>query len=162
MVADGTGVLLNNELDDFTAKPGASNAFGLVGYGANLPGPNKRPLSSMTPTIVLKDGKPFIVTGTPGGSRIITAVLQIITNVIDFHIPIAEAITAPRLHEQWQPDQVLVEPGFAPDVLAALKARGHNIVPTQPHTEAQSIAVTPQGYVGAADPRTRGALAAGY
>jgi gamma-glutamyltranspeptidase/glutathione hydrolase len=162
MVADGTGVLLNNELDDFTAKPGASNAFGLVGYGANLPGPNKRPLSSMTPTIVLKDGKPALITGTPGGSRIITAVLQIITNVIDFHMPIAEAVSAPRLHEQWQPDQVLVEPGFDPAVLAALKARGHNIVPTQPHTEAQSIAVTPQGYVGAADPRTRGALAAGY
>jgi gamma-glutamyltranspeptidase / glutathione hydrolase len=162
MVADGTGVLLNNELDDFTAKPGASNAFGLVGYGANLPGPNKRPLSSMTPTIVLKDGKPALITGTPGGSRIITAVLQIITNVIDFHMPIAEAVSAPRLHEQWQPDQVLVEPGFDPAVLAALKARGHKIVPTQPHTEAQSIAVTPQGYVGAADPRTRGALAAGY
>jgi gamma-glutamyltranspeptidase/glutathione hydrolase len=162
MVADGTGVLLNNELDDFTAKPGASNAFGLVGYGANLPGPNKRPLSSMTPTIVLKDGKPALITGSPGGSRIITAVLQIITNVIDFHMPIAEAVSAPRLHEQWQPDQVLVEPGFDPAVLAALKARGHNIVPTQPHTEAQSIAVTPQGYVGAADPRTRGALAAGY
>ena len=162
MVADGTGVLLNNELDDFTAKPGASNAFGLVGYAANLPGPNKRPLSSMTPTIVLKDGKPVIVTGTPGGSRIITAVLQVITNVIDFHMPIAEAVSAPRLHEQWQPDAVYVEPGFDPAVLAALKARGHNIVPTRPQTEAQSIAVTPQGYVGAADPRTRGALAAGY
>jgi gamma-glutamyltranspeptidase/glutathione hydrolase len=162
LVADGTGVLLNNELDDFTAKPGTSNAFGLVGYTANLPGPNKRPLSSMTPTIVLKDGKPALITGTPGGSRIITAVLQITTNVIDFHMPIAEAVTAPRLHEQWQPDQVLVEPGFAPDVLAALKARGQNIVPTQPHTSANSIAVTPQGYFGAADPRTRGSLAAGY
>jgi gamma-glutamyltranspeptidase/glutathione hydrolase len=162
LVADGTGVLLNNELDDFTAKPGASNAFGLVGYTANLPGPNKRPLSSMTPTIVLKDGKPVLITGSPGGSRIITAVLQIITNVIDFHMPIDKAVSAPRLHEQWQPDQVLVEPGFDPAVLAALKSRGHNIVPTQPHTEAQSIAVTPQGYVGAADPRTRGALAAGY
>jgi gamma-glutamyltranspeptidase/glutathione hydrolase len=162
LVADGTGVLLNNELDDFTAKPGTANAFGLMGYMANLPGPNKRPLSSMTPTIVLKDGKPVLITGSPGGSRIITAVLQIISNVIDFHMPIAEAVTAPRLHEQWQPDQVLVEPGFDPAVLAALTARGQNIVPTQPHTEAQSIAVTPQGYVGAADPRTRGALAAGY
>ena len=81
LVADGTGVLLNNELDDFTAKPGAANAYGLVGFNANLPGPGKRPLSSMTPTIVLKDGKPFLVTGSPGGSRIITAVLQVITNV---------------------------------------------------------------------------------
>ena len=84
LVADGTGVLLNNELDDFAAKPGAPNAFGLVGCNANLPGPGKRPLSSMTPTIVLKDGKPFLVTGSPGGSRIITAVLQVIVNVIDF------------------------------------------------------------------------------
>ena len=88
LVAPGTGVLLNNELDDFTAKPGASNAYGLVGFDANLPAPHKRPLSSMTPTIVLKDGKPFIVTGSPGGSRIISAVLQVITNVIDFHMGI--------------------------------------------------------------------------
>ncbi len=168
LIADGTGVLLNNELDDFTAKAGASNAYGLVGYAANLPGPDKRPLSSMTPTIVLKDGKPFLITGSPGGSRIITAVLQVITNVIDFHMPIADAVTAPRLHNQWQPDQTLVEPGFTPAVLDALRARGHNIVSTQPHTSANSIEVTPktefkpQGYVGAADTRTRGALAAGY
>ncbi|MGB7256934.1 MAG: gamma-glutamyltransferase, partial [Pseudolabrys sp.] len=105
MVADGTGVLLNNELDDFTAKAGASNAYGLVGFDANLPGPGKHPLSSMTPTIVLKDGKPFLVTGSPGGSRIITTVLQVIMNVIDFHMSIAEAVTAPRLHHQWQPDE---------------------------------------------------------
>jgi gamma-glutamyltranspeptidase/glutathione hydrolase len=162
LVADGTGVLLNNELDDFTAKAGAANAYGLVGYAANLPGPGKRPLSSMTPTIVLKDGKPFLVTGSPGGSRIITAVLQVISNAIDFHMPIDKAVSAPRLHAQWQPDEVLVEPGFAPAVLDALKARGHTIVPTEPHTSANSIAVTKDGYVGAADTRTRGALAAGY
>jgi gamma-glutamyltranspeptidase/glutathione hydrolase len=168
LIADGTGVLLNNELDDFTAKAGASNAYGLVGFAANLPGPNKRPLSSMTPTIVLKDGKPFLITGSPGGSRIITAVLQIIANVIDFDMPIAEAVQAPRLHNQWQPDQTLVEPGFASAVLDALKARGHNIVATDPHTSANSIEVVPktefkpQGYIGAADSRTRGALAAGY
>ncbi len=162
LVADGTGVLLNNELDDFTAKPGAANAYGLVGYGANLPGPGKRPLSSMTPTIVLKDGKPFLITGSPGGSRIITAVLQVIVNAIDFHMPIDKAVAAPRLHHQWQPDVVYVEPGFAPDVLADLKARGYKLVPTAPHTSANSIAVTPRGYVGAADTRTRGALAAGY
>jgi gamma-glutamyltranspeptidase/glutathione hydrolase len=162
LIADGTGVLLNNELDDFTAKPGASNAYGLVGFAANLPGPNKRPLSSMTPTIVLKDGKPFLVTGSPGGSRIITAVLQVISNVIDFHMPIAAAVTAPRLHHQWQPDEVLVEPGFDPAVLDALKARGHTVEPSEPHTSANSIEVTPDGYVGAADTRTRGALAAGY
>ena len=162
LIADGTGVLLNNELDDFTAKSGTANAYGLVGFNANLPGPNKRPLSSMTPTIVLKDGKPFLVTGSPGGSRIITAVLQVITNVIDFHMPIAEAVGAPRLHQQWQPEDVFVEPGFDPAVLGALAARGHTITPTRPFTSANSIQITPNGYVGAADTRTRGALAAGY
>jgi len=162
LVAEGTGVLLNNELDDFTAKPGAANAYGLVGFDNNLPAPGKRPLSSMTPTIVLKDGKPLLVTGSPGGSRIISAVLQVIENVIDFHMDLAEAVAAPRLHHQWQPDEVLVEPGFAPPLLEALKAAGHTIVPTEPHTAANSIEVTKDGYVGVADPRTRGALAAGY
>ncbi len=163
LVADGTGVLLNNELDDFTAKPGAANAYGLVGFNANLPGPGKRPLSSMTPTIVLKDGKPFLITGSPGGSRIITAVLQVIMNVIDFHMPIDKAVSAPRLHNQWQPDGTFVEPGFAPNVIDALKARGHNIVAARPFTSANSIEVMTDGHVvGAADPRTRGALAAGY
>ena len=112
LVAEGTGILLNNELDDFAAKPGAPNAFGLVGGEANAPGPGKRPLSSMSPTIVLKDGKPFLVTGSPGGSRIITAMLQVITNVIDRHMPIAEAVGEPRLHHQWLPDEVLVERGL--------------------------------------------------
>ncbi len=162
LVADGTGVLLNNELDDFTSKPGTANAFGLLGFNANLPGPHKRPLSSMTPTIVLKDGKPVLVTGSPGGSRIITAVLQVIVNAIDFHMTVAQAVSSPRLHNQWQPDITYAETGFAPDVLDALKARGETIVPTAPHTSANSIAVTPQGYIGAADTRTRGALAAGY
>jgi gamma-glutamyltranspeptidase/glutathione hydrolase len=162
LVADGTGVLLNNELDDFTAKPGTANAYGLVGYGANLPGPGKRPLSSMTPTIVLKDGKPFLITGSPGGSRIITAVLQVIVNAIDFHMPIDKAVAAPRLHHQWEPDVVYVEPGFPDDALAGLKGRGYTLVATAPHTSANSIEVTPRGYVGAADTRTRGALAAGY
>jgi gamma-glutamyltranspeptidase/glutathione hydrolase len=162
MVADGTGVLLNNEMDDFAAKAGASNAYGLVQYEANLPGPGKRPLSSMTPTIVLKDGKPVLVTGSPGGSRIITAVLQIVLNSLDFGMTIDQAVSAPRLHHQWQPDQVLVEPGFDPALLADLAARGHKIVPARPATSANSIAVTKDGIVGAADPRTRGALAAGY
>ena len=162
LIAAGTGVLLNNELDDFTAKAGASNAYGLVGFAANLPGPNKRPLSSMTPTIVLQDDKPLLITGSPGGSRIITAVLQIVTNVIDFQMPVADAVSAPRIHQQWQPEETWVEPGFAPDVLAALKARGHVIAPTRPATSANSIEVTADGYVGAADTRTRGSLAAGY
>jgi gamma-glutamyltranspeptidase/glutathione hydrolase len=160
LVADGTGVLLNNELDDFTAAPGASNAFGLVGYEANLPGPGKRPLSSMSPTIVLKDGKPVLVTGSPGGSRIISTVLQVIVNVLDYHMDIADAVAAPRLHHQWLPDEVRVEPGFPEDVLAALKVKGHRVMESMGYSSANSILVTPKGLLGAPDPRTRGAEAA--
>jgi gamma-glutamyltranspeptidase/glutathione hydrolase len=162
LVAEGTGVLLNNELDDFAAKPGAPNAYGLLGGEANAPGPGKRPLSSMTPTIVLKDGAPVLVTGSPGGSRIITAVLQVIVNVIDRKLPIAEAVAQPRLHNQWWPDAVLVERGFSPDLIRALEARGHRVVQALPPTSTNSILVTPDGLVGAADNRSRGALAAGY
>ena len=162
LVAEGTGVLLNNELDDFTAKPGAPNAYGLVGFEANLPGPNKRPLSSMTPTIVLKDGKPALITGSPGGSRIISTVLQVIVNALDFKMSVAQAVQASRLHHQWMPDETDVEPGFAPVSLDDLRARGHTLEPTPPYSSANSIAITPQGYVGAADSRTHGAMAVGY
>ena len=161
LVAEGTGVLLNNELDDFTAAPGASNAFGLVGYEANLPGPGKRPLSSMSPTIVLKDGKPVLVTGSPGGSRIISTVLQVIVNVLDYHMDVAAAVAAPRLHHQWLPDEVRIERGFAEDALAGLKARGHRVIEPMGQTSANSIAVTDNELLGAPDPRTRGAEAAG-
>ena len=162
LVADGTGVLLNNELDDFTAAPGASNAFGLVGYEPNLPGPGKRPLSSMSPTIVLKDGKPVLLTGSPGGSRIISAVLQVIVNVLDYHMDVAAAVAAPRLHHQWLPDVVRVEKGFSGDTLVALKAKGHQIADgALGQTSANSILVTSNGLLGAPDPRTRGAEAAG-
>jgi gamma-glutamyltranspeptidase/glutathione hydrolase len=161
LVAEGTGVLLNNELDDFTAAPGASNAFGLVGYEANLPGPGKRPLSSMSPTIVLKDGKPVLLTGSPGGSRIISAVLQVIVNVLDYHMDVAAAVAAPRLHHQWMPDVVRVERGFADETLTDLKAKGHQIVEPLGQTSTNSILVTANGLFGAPDPRTRGAEAAG-
>jgi gamma-glutamyltranspeptidase/glutathione hydrolase len=161
LVADGTGVLLNNELDDFTAAPGASNAYGLVGFEANLPGPGKRPLSSMSPTIVLKDGKPVLVTGSPGGSRIISTVLQVIVNVLDYHMDVAAAVAAPRLHHQWLPDEVRIERGFGEETLDALRAKGHRIVEPMGQTSANSIAVTPSGLFGAPDPRTRGADAAG-
>ena len=162
LVAEGTGVLLNNELDDFTAAPGASNAFGLVGFEANLPGPGKRPLSSMTPTIVLKDGKPVLVTGSPGGSRIVSTVLQIIINVLDYGTNVADAVAAPRLHHQWLPDEVRAEHGFPENVIAELRARGHTVVMPMGQTSANSIAVSPDGFHGAADPRTRGSEAAGY
>ena len=161
LVADGTGVLLNNELDDFTAAPGASNAFGLVGFEANLPGPGKRPLSSMSPTIVLKDGKPVLVTGTPGGSRIISAVLQIVVGVLDYRMDVAAAVAAPRVHHQWMPDVVRVERGFPEETLAALKAKGHEVLEPLGQTSANSIAITPNGLLGAPDPRTRGSAAAG-
>jgi gamma-glutamyltranspeptidase/glutathione hydrolase len=162
LVAEGTGVLLNNELDDFTSKPGTANAYGLVGYNANLPGPNRRPLSSMTPTIFLKDGKPFLITGSPGGSRIISTVLQIIVNVIDFNLAVDQAVSAPRIHHQWQPDELFVEPGISPEILEGLVKRGYKVTPNPPQTSANSIEITSDGYVGAADRRTRGSLAAGY
>src|SRR5215813_239177 len=162
LVAEGTGVLLNNELDDFTSKPGTANAYGLIGYDSNAPGPGKRPLSSMSPTIVMKDGKPFLITGSPGGSRIISTVLQIIVDAIDFQMPIDQAVSAPRVHHQWQPDELYVEPGISPEILEGLVKRGFKIVPTPPQTSANSIEITADGYVGAADRRTRGSLAAGY
>jgi gamma-glutamyltranspeptidase/glutathione hydrolase len=162
MVADGTGVLLNNELDDFAARPATPNAYGLIGGTANAPGPNKRPLSSMTPTIVTKNGRPLIVTGSPGGSRIITAVLQVIVNVIDRNMGAAEAVAAPRLHHQWSPDRVLVEQTMPNDVVTGLEGRGHTVERRPPFTAVNTILVTPRGFVGAADPRTRGSLAAGY
>jgi len=162
LVAAGTGVLLNNELDDFAAKADAPNAYGLLGFEANAPGPGKRPLSSMTPTIVLKDGKPFLVTGTPGGSRIISAVLQVVVDVIDRGMDIASAVSAPRVHNQWMPDQVWAEPALPAYLVAALQACGDTVTVQKFPTSANSILATPSGFAGAADPRTRGALAVGY
>jgi gamma-glutamyltranspeptidase/glutathione hydrolase len=162
LVAEGTGVLLNNELDDFTAAPGAANAYGLVGFEANLPGPGKRPLSSMSPTIVLKDNRPVLVTGSPGGSRIISTVLQVIVNVLDYRMDVAAAVAAPRLHHQWLPDEVRTERGFPEETLAVLRAKGHRVLDQLGQTSANSIAVTDKGLLGAPDPRTRGSEAAGY
>jgi gamma-glutamyltranspeptidase/glutathione hydrolase len=162
LVAEGTGVLLNNELDDFAAAPGAPNAFGLIGFDANAPGPNKRPLSSMTPTIVLKNGRPVLVTGSPGGSRIITAVLQVLVNVLEYHMPLDEAVRAPRIHHQWMPDEVMVEAGVPAPIVQALEAHGHRVKVWPPFTSANSILVTREGLIGAADSRTRGAAAAGF
>jgi gamma-glutamyltranspeptidase/glutathione hydrolase len=162
LVAGSTGVLLNNTLDDFAAKPDAPNAFGLVGGAANAPGPSKRPLSSMTPTIVLKDGAVAFVTGAPGGSRIITTVLDVLVNAIDFKMPIAAAVAAPRVHDQWVPDEVLVERTLPADTIRALAARGHDVRIGATGGSANSIAATPAGLVGAADIRARGAFAAGY
>ncbi len=162
LVAAGTGIVLNNELDDFAAKPEAPNAYGLIGYEANAPGPGKRPLSSMTPTIVLKDGAPFLITGSPGGSLIINVVLQVVIDVIDRGLDLAAAVSAPRVHNQWMPDLVIAEPGLSAGLVAALQARGDKVMVRRLPTSANSILVGPTGFIGAADPRTRGALAVGF
>jgi gamma-glutamyltranspeptidase/glutathione hydrolase len=132
VIAGDTGYLLNDEMDDFTAKPGVPNMFGLVQGKANAVAPGKRPLSSMTPTLVLKDGKPVLVVGTPGGARIITTVLEILVAVIDHHVPLQEAVDAPRYHHQWLPDTLQAEPGaFTLEVTHALEAMGHKVVPLE-------------------------------
>ncbi len=163
MAADGTGVLLNNELDDFAAKPGVSNAYGLMGGDANAPGPNRRPLSSMSRTIVLKDGQVALVTGSPGGSRIITTVLQIIVDVIDDKLNVAEAESAPRAHDQLYPDELRVERGMSADTVRLLEAMGHKVVVGEAMGSANTIARSPDGLLtGASDPQMRGTLAIGY
>jgi gamma-glutamyltranspeptidase / glutathione hydrolase len=133
----GLGFLLNNEMDDFAAKPGVPNLFGLIQGESNSIAPNKRPLSSMSPTIVLKDGKLFLVVGAPGGSRIITAVLQVILNVIDFGMNIQDAVDAPRIHHQWLPDRLDFEKEISPDTLALLKRMGHQLDLSKPQVLAR-------------------------
>jgi len=165
MVAvDGAGFFLNNEMDDFSAKPGAPNQFGLLGSKANSIQPGKRMLSSMTPTIVLKNGKPFLVLGSPGGSTIITSVLQVILNVIDFGMNIQEAVDSPRIHHQWYPDQIFFERrGLPRDVIENLEKRGHKLVERDGYQgEVQAILIDENGVkYGAVDPRGYG-LAMGY
>jgi gamma-glutamyltranspeptidase/glutathione hydrolase len=162
LVADGTGVLLNNELDDFSAKPGTPNAFGLVGGSANAPAPRKRPLSSMSPTMVFKDGQLFLVTGARGGSFIITAVVQILLDVIDHGMNVAEAMEAPRVHHQWLPDELRVERGLSIDTIRLLEARGHHVVTKSSMGSTETIMRAGGLLLGAADTRERGGLAAGY
>jgi len=133
VIAGNTGFFLNDEMDDFTAKPGVPNVFGLVQGKANAVAPGKRPLSSMTPTLVIKDGQPVFVVGTPGGSRIITTVLEVIVNLIDHGMTLQEAVDAPRIHHQWFPDTVAAEPfALSADTVKALTAMGYKIVPLDP------------------------------
>ncbi|WP_279049581.1 gamma-glutamyltransferase [Cedecea davisae] len=163
IVAGNTGILMNNQMDDFSAKPGTPNVYGLVGGEANAVGSHKRPLSSMSPTIVVKDGKTWLVTGSPGGSRIITTVLQMVVNSIDFGMNVAEAANAPRFHHQWLPDELRVEKGFSPDTLKLLKEKGQNVEVKAAMGSTQSIMVAPDGKLyGASDPRSVDDLAAGY
>jgi len=173
VTAAGTGVLLNDEMDDFTAKVGVPNMYGLVQGQANAIAPGKRPLSSMSPTIVTRDGKPVLVVGTPGGSRIITAVLHAILNVVDYGMNVQEAVDAPRFHQQWLPEATNVEPfAIGPDTRRILEGMGHELADPQPANHLAAILVgaprlggKPVGdnrFYGANDPRRNSGLALGY
>jgi len=173
VTAAKTGVLLNDEMDDFTAKVGVPNLYGLVQGEANSIAPGKRPLSSMSPTIVTKDGKPVMVVGTPGGSRIITAVLETMINAIDYDMNAQEAVDMPRFHQQWLPEMTNVETyALSPDTRKILEGMGHKFGPPQPANHlaliivgAPSLGGKPVGnnrYYGANDPRRNSGLAAGY
>ena len=173
VTAAGTGVLLNNEMDDFTAKAGVANMYGLVQSDTNRIEPGKRPLSSMTPTIVTRDGKPWMIVGTPGGSRIITAVMQTMLNVIDFGLDLQEAVDAPRIHQQWLPEETYVEArALSPDTRALLVAMGHKLVAPQPENHVAAILIGAPAlnakpvngmiFYGALDPRRNTGLALGY
>ena len=157
----GAGFLLNNEMDDFSAKPGTANGYGLIGGTANAIQPKKRPLSSMTPTIVFDaNGKPSLATGSPGGSTIITIVLQLILNTSEFNMGLAEATAAPRFHHQWLPDMAYFENGISSDSLNLLKEMGHQISPqSRVLGSTQSILVKGNNLQGSADSRRQGAAA---
>ncbi|MEZ4650127.1 MAG: gamma-glutamyltransferase [Candidatus Eisenbacteria bacterium] len=164
LVAAGTGILLNNEMDDFSAKPGVPNLFGLIGNEANAIAPGKRMLSSMSPTIVLRDARPYLLLGSPGGSRIITSVVQVILNAVVFHMPIAQAVAVPRIHAQWLPDVLFYEPyGLSPETIGALEAKGHTvqIFPSDAIGRVNAIEVRDDGFHAGPDIRS-GAAAVGY
>ncbi len=165
---DGAGFLLNNEMDDFSSKPGTPNGYGLIGGAANAIEPRKRPLSSMTPTIVRKNGRVVLATGSPGGSTIITAVLQTVLNTVEWDMNIAEGLHAPRIHHQWLPDRVSVEPGVSPDTLRLLDRMGHSLVrnerggfATTTLGRVNSVGWDGQYFVGEADSRDPRSLAVG-
>ncbi len=162
LAVPGTGILLNNEMDDFSAKPGVPNAYGLIGGEKNSIAPGKRMLSSMTPTIVFKDEKFLLATGSQGGSRIITSVLQVILNVIDHKMSIQEATSAPRIHHQWLPDTLYVEREAGKDLETGLRKKGYEVKRTGPMGSTQSVAEINGVFHGAADPRHLGGLAQGH
>lgn len=162
IVVEGAGFLLNNEMDDFSAKPGSPNGYGLIGGAANKIEPNKRMLSSMSPTIVKKDGKNFLVTGSPGGARIITTTLQVISNIIDHNLNVLAAVAAPRFHHQWLPDEVRIEQGFSKDTLEKLQSLGYKTVQKPAMGAIESIMIQNGIFYGGADPRRSTSSAKGY
>jgi len=163
VTAEGLGFLLNDEMDDFATKQGVPNSYGLIQGQANAVGPNKRPLSAMTPTIVLKDGKLFLVLGSPGGPRIITTVANILTGVVDFGLDIQEAVNAPRFHHQWLPDQIDVEDRLSPDTMNLLRSKGHKLSVHHFWSDGECIMIDPKTgeRLGASDGRNNG-KAVGY
>jgi gamma-glutamyltranspeptidase / glutathione hydrolase len=163
VTAEGLGFLLNDEMDDFAAKQGVPNTYGLIQGPANAIGPAKRPLSAMTPTIVLKDGKLFLVLGSPGGPTIITTVANVIIGVVDFSLDIAEAVNAPRFHNQWLPDGILVEDRLSPDTMNVLRSRGHKLKVEHFWGDGECIMIDPKTSerLGASDGRNNG-KAVGY
>jgi gamma-glutamyltranspeptidase / glutathione hydrolase len=163
VTAEGLGFLLNDEMDDFAAKQGVPNAYGLIQGPANAIGPGKRPLSAMTPTIVLKDGKLFLVLGSPGGPTIITTVANVLIGVVDFSLDIAEAVNAPRFHHQWLPDEILVEDRLSPDTMNILGSKGHKLKVEHFWGDGECIMVDPKTgeRLGASDGRNNG-KAVGY
>jgi gamma-glutamyltranspeptidase/glutathione hydrolase len=156
VTATGLGFLLNNEMDDFAPKPGEANMYGLVQGEFNAIAPGKTPLSSMTPTIVLKDGKPVLAVGSPGGPTIINTVLEVIVNVLDFKMNVQDAVNWPRFHHQWLPDELRVEPGVSPDTVALLEKRGYTVRRSGGQGEAAAIHWIDGWLEGAPDPRTEG------
>jgi len=163
ITVQGAGFLLNNEMDDFSAKPGVPNAYGLIGGEANKVEPGKRMLSSMSPTIVRKGDRNFLVTGSPGGSRIITTTLQVIMNVIDHGMNIQTAVSVPRIHHQWLPDEIRVEQGISADTVRLLENRGHKVVTNSAMGAIQSIMIGDDGTLyGGADPRRSTSSAMGF
>lgn len=162
IVAQGTGILLNNEMDDFSAKTGLPNAYGLIGGEANAIEAGKRPLSSMSPTLVLKNGKPWLITGSPGGARIITTTLQTIVHAIDFGMSPAESAATPRVHHQWLPDALRVEKGLSPDTMKLLREQGYTVEIKPTMGRAQTIQVRADGMYGFSDPRNPDGTALGF
>ena len=149
----GTGMLINNEMDDFSSKPGTPNGYGLLGSEANAIEGNKRPLSSMTPTIIFKDQKPYMVFGSPGGSRIITTVLQVALNVMEHEMNIAQAVHSPRMHHQWLPEVLMIEEGFGSDTEKLLESKGYKLYPSSTMGSVQAIVKEGNYFYGSADPR---------
>lgn len=153
MMIPGTGMLINNEMDDFSSKPGTPNGYGLLGSEANAIEGNKRPLSSMTPTIIFKNDEPYMVFGSPGGSRIITTVLQVALNVMDHDMNIAQAVHSPRIHHQWLPEILMIESGFGPDTERLLTEKGYKLYPSSTMGSVQAIMKEGDYFYGSADPR---------